>query len=118
MLNNFKSINTKLVLIQLYKSRDIITIAMLRNTKLKDISPLESYSVGITKLVNSLAKLYNNIDEIPISKYVEPSLHLNDMIYYIDSQRHIFKNKAEQKIIDRILNLMKNTKNSLVYIED
>lgn len=118
MQNNFKSVNTKLVITQLYKSRNIMTIAMLRNTKLSNVDAIEEYCVALTKLVNSIAKNYNNLEEIPSSKYVEPSIHLDDISYYIDSQRKVFKSKTEQSTIDKIILLIKKTKKNLVYIED
>lgn len=118
MENNFKSIDTKVVISQLYKSRDMMTIAMLRNTKLEDVQPLEDYCLALTKLVNTLARIYNNVEEISSSRYMEPKLHLEDMIRYMNSQRNTFKTKVEQKILDKMIALMTSTVSKLVYIDE
>ncbi len=114
----FKSITVKMVLSQLYKSRDIITIAMIRNTKILSTTPLEDYCMKLTRFVNALAKPYSNLEEIPASRYVEPSIHLSDIVYYLTSQRKLFKSKHEQIVIDKIILLMNQTKKELVYEED
>lgn len=113
-----KKMETKTVISQIYKSRDIITIGMIRSVRLKNPELLEDYCIKITKLVNGIARTHGTLEEIPLSKYVEPILHLNDIYYYVNSNKNLFPLKSDQVVIDKILNLIQNTKTNLQYEEN
>lgn len=120
--STFDTITPKLILGQLYKSTMIMRIVSLK-TQSANISDLAiKYADELLTLTDKLAELHFSItgkkelDEVPSSKYIDPIMHLSDVIYYLEGQSKHFKSSAEQSVIDCILVLMHLTKSRMLMV--
>jgi hypothetical protein len=115
----FDSITTKMVLSQLFKSLNTMRIVSLKTTSYAVHNTSNAYCREIQSLILELAHVHfgvikkKELDEIPSAKYVDPTMHLNDINYYLDNNRKLFKTSQESNIIDEILKLISKTKNLL-----
>lgn len=113
--DTFTTITPKMVLGQLFKSRDIMHIVHLRTTSLSTHKTAEAYYTSLLILVDLLAEVHfgvigkKDIDEIPTAKYIDPTMHLNDLSYYLTGNRRVFTTSHEQSILDDIMTLISKT---------
>lgn len=113
--NIFTTITPKMVLGQLFKSRDTAHIIHLKTTSFSTHKAMEKYYKGLLELIDTLAETYfgvvgkKELDEIPGSKYIDPIQHLKDICYYLEGNRKVFTTTCEQNIIDEIHGLMYKT---------
>lgn len=112
----FDSITPKIVLGQLFKSRNIMHIVHLKNPSFAVHTATQMYYEKILTLTDELAEVHfgitgkKDIDSIPAATYIDPTQHINDISYYMESNRKLFKTSEEQNIIDEMLSLMGKTK--------
>lgn len=112
----FTTITPKMVLGQLFKSRDVMHIVHLKTNSFAVHKATDIYYSSLLDLVDSLAETHfgvmgkKELDDIPAAKYIDPVAHLNDICYYLTSNRKLFTTTPEQNIIDEILALMYQTK--------
>lgn len=111
----FITITPKIILGQLFKSRDIMHIVHLRTTSFAVHKATEAYYTSLLDLTDHLAETHfgiigvADVDDIPPARYTDPTQHLNDMVHYLSSHKKLFTTSAEQSIIDEILALMYKT---------
>lgn len=108
----FATITPKIVLGQLFKSRNVMTLVHLRTHSLAIHKTSEEYYESLSKILDKLAEVHfgaigkKEIDDIPHAKYVDPEMHLKDISHYLQTNRGVFLTSAEQSIIDELLALM------------
>lgn len=113
----FDSITPKMVLSQLFKSLNTMRIVSLKTNSYSVYNNCNDYCKALEPLIIELAHVHfgvikkKELDEIPSAKYVDPMMHLNDINYYLDNNRKLFKTSQESNIIDEILKLVSKTKN-------
>lgn len=112
----FDTITAKIVLGQLFKSRNVMHIVHLRTNSYATHKATEKYFERILDLADRLTEVHSGvtgvkeIDSIPPATYIDPVMHLTDIYQYVVSNRYLFTSKEEQNIIDEILGLMSKTK--------
>lgn len=112
----FATITPKMVLGQLFKSRDTTHIIHLKTNSYAIHKAMEKYFKSILDLTDRLAETHfgitgkKEIDDIPSSKYIDPSEHMNDISFYLNRNRAVFTTSQEQNIIDEMLGLMNQIK--------
>lgn len=115
----FDNITTKLVIAQLFKSSMIMRIVSLKTNSHLIMDTSSKYSYKLTKLTDNLARIHygvigkKEIDDLPPCRYIDPVEHINDISYYISSNRKLFNTPQELSVIDEILKLISLTKNQL-----
>ena len=111
----FTTITPKMVLGQLFKSRDVMHIVHLRTNSFAVHKATDTYYNEILDLTDKLTEVHFGVtgkkefDEIPSAKYIDPTSHLKDVCYYLTGNRKVFTTTAEQNIIDEILALVYQT---------
>jgi hypothetical protein len=111
----FSTITPKMVLGQLFKSRDVMHIVHLKTNSFAVHKATDIYYNELLELVDKLAEIHfgvmgkKELDEIPSAKYIEPTQHLKDISYYLTGNRRVFNTSAEQNVIDEILGLIYQT---------
>lgn len=114
--STFDSISPKLIIGQLYKSVNTMRIVSLKTQSDNVRKTCRDYNRVVVDLVDALAELHfsiinkKEIDEIPTARYVDPLMHLSDVIYYLEGQSKLFKSQAEQLVISEILTQMYTAK--------
>jgi hypothetical protein len=112
----FDNITPKLVLGQLYKSVNTMKLVQLKTNSRSVYDICKNYYTEITDLVDSLAQVHfglnrkKDLDDIPSSKYIDPIMHMNDIIYYLEANSKLFKSHQEQLIINKLLGKMSDVK--------
>lgn len=113
---NFDTITPKLVLGQLFKSRNVMHIVHLKTQSFAVHKASQEYYDTLLTLTDDLAETHfgvtgkKELDLIPAAQYMDPEMHLNDIYYYLSSNRHLFTSDEEANIIDEILALISKTK--------
>lgn len=113
---NFDAITPSIIFAQLFKSRNTMEIVHLKTESLSVYNTSKVYYETITKLIIDLVKVNSGIsgkkqiDDCPSSKYIDPTLHLNDIHYYLSRHKTIFRTQEELNIIEDILRLISKTK--------
>lgn len=110
------TITPKIVFGQLFKSRNTMHIVHLRTQSMAVHKTTQAYYEELLNLTDHLIEVHFGVtgkkefDMIPHSVYVDPIAHMNDMFYYITSNRHLFQTAQELNIIDDILTLISKTR--------
>ena len=108
----FDNITPKLVLAQLYKSANTMKLVQLKTNSRLVYDICKDYHMQLTDLVDKLSQAYfaihkkKDVDDIPSAKYIDPIMHMNDVIYYLETNSKVFKSHQEQFIVHKILSKM------------
>lgn len=112
----FDNITPRLVLGQLYKSVNTMKLVQLKTNSRSVYDVCKDYYTEITDLVDKLAQVHfgiykkKDLDDIPSAKYIDPTMHITDIMYYLESNSKLFKSHSEQMIIHQILTRMGDAK--------
>lgn len=112
----FDSITPKIIIGQLYKSANTMRIVSLKTNSYSIRSASREYANLILPLVDSLAEIHfgvskkKELDEIPGARYIDPTMHINDISYYLEGNSKLFKTQQELSVINDILSCISHTK--------
>jgi hypothetical protein len=112
----FDTVTLNIIFGQLFKSKNTMLIVHLKTESLAVHNASKVYFQKLEELLLELTKVSfgiagrKMIDEIPHSKYIDPEHHLNDIYFYLNRYKDLFKSQEESNIIGEILKLISKTK--------